>query len=90
MAFSYRENSVWWDKLLIGKTGHIITTMDTPYWYYKLIYNSAGIKQLKRNIFDFCGIKPVSVTAISPIKNSTLSFRQKWLVKIEKLGKENK
>ena len=29
-AFKYRENSVWWDKLLIGKTAHIITTLDQP------------------------------------------------------------
>ncbi|MFZ0595594.1 MAG: NAD(P)H-dependent oxidoreductase, partial [Flavobacterium sp.] len=25
MAFQYRQNSVWWDKLLKGKTAHIIT-----------------------------------------------------------------
>lgn len=30
MAFQYRENSVWWDKLLKGKTAHIITTLDQP------------------------------------------------------------
>ncbi len=29
-AFKYRENSVWWDKLLKGKTAHIITTLDQP------------------------------------------------------------
>src|SRR6187551_2604344 len=28
MAFQYRENSVWWDKLLKGKTARIITTLD--------------------------------------------------------------
>lgn len=27
-AFRYRENSVWWDKLLTDKTAHIITTLD--------------------------------------------------------------
>ncbi len=33
-AFKYRDNSVWWDKLLKGKTAHIITTLDQPRWYY--------------------------------------------------------
>ena len=33
-AFQYRENSVWWDKLLKGKTAHIIITFDQPSWYY--------------------------------------------------------
>ncbi len=87
MAFKYRENSVWWDKLLIGKTAHIIVTMDTPAWYYKIFYRNAGISQLKRNILQFCGIKPVKTTIISPIKNSTLEFRLNWLKKIAEIAK---
>ena len=90
MAFAYREKSVWWDKLLAGRTAHIITTMDTPYWYYKWVYGNPGINQLKKNILEYCGIKPVKVTAITPIRNSSLSFRQNWLTKIETLGKQNK
>lgn len=82
MAFQYKENSVWWDKLLVGKTAHIIATMDTPTWYYKIFYKNAGISQLKRNILQFCGIKPVKTTMISPIKNSTDEFRLKWLKRI--------
>ena len=31
-AFKYKENSVMWDKLLTGKTGHVIYTTDTPIW----------------------------------------------------------
>ena len=31
-AFQYRENSVWWDELLKGKTAHIIITLDQPSW----------------------------------------------------------
>lgn len=86
MAFQYRENSVFWDKLLTGKTAHIISTMDTPNWYYKLIYGNAGIKQLKNNILEFCGIKVVKTTAITPMRNSTEAFRKKWLDQIENDG----
>lgn len=88
MAFKYRENSPWWDKLLTGKTAHIIVTMDTPAWYFKLVYSNAGIKQLKNNILGFCGIKVKKTTIISPIKNSTDAFRKNWLIKIETLAKE--
>jgi NAD(P)H dehydrogenase (quinone) len=87
MAFQYRENSPWWDKLLKGKTAHIIATMDTPTWYYRLVYSNAGIKQLKNNILEFCGIKVIKTTTISPIKNSTIEFRERWLNKIEQLAK---
>lgn len=90
MAFKYRENSPWWDKLLVGKTAHMIVTMDTPVWYYKLFYSNAGIKQVKNNILSFCGIKTNAITYIAPIRNSTEEFRKKWLVKVERLGNELK
>jgi len=90
LTFRYRENSVWWDKFLIGKTGHIISTLDQPPWYYWLVYGRPSRNQLKKITLEFCGVKPVKVTNISPIKNSDFSKRQRWLDKIEKLGKELK
>jgi putative NADPH-quinone reductase len=33
-AFKKKENSVWWDKLLTGKSARIITTLDQPKWYF--------------------------------------------------------
>jgi NAD(P)H dehydrogenase (quinone) len=61
LAFKYRENSVWWDKLLTGKTAHIITTLDQPSWYYRIFYGRPSINQLKKSTLEFCGIKPVKV-----------------------------
>jgi putative NADPH-quinone reductase len=86
-AFKHRENSHLWDKLLSGKTGHIIYTGDTPTWVYKLFYNSPSVKQVKKITLEYCGIKPVKVTAIAPIHNSTAEFRKKWLNKIEAIAK---
>ena len=51
MAFQYRENSVWWDKLLKGKTAHIITTLDQPGWYYRFSYGRPSVNQLKKSFF---------------------------------------
>jgi NAD(P)H dehydrogenase (quinone) len=85
-AFSYRENSVWWDKLLTGKTAHIITTLDQPGWYYALVYGKPSVNQLKKSTLQFCGIKPVKVTYVGIIKNATEAQRSKWLKQIETLG----
>lgn len=85
-AFQYKENSVWWDKLLIGKTAHIITTLDQPSWYYWLVFGRPSINQLKKTVLEFCGIKPVKVTYIEPIRNSTIEFRNNWLKKVETMG----
>lgn len=87
-AFQYRENSVWWDKLLKGKTAHIITTLDQPSWYYWFAYGRPSVNQLKKSTLEFCGVKPVKVTYIGPIKSSDQYLREKWLNNIEQLGKK--
>jgi NAD(P)H dehydrogenase (quinone) len=89
-AFQYRENSVWWDKLLLGKTGHIITTLDQPSWFYWLAFGRPSVNQLKKSTLEFCGVKPVKVTYFGPIKNSTADFRKKCLDKVAQLGKKMK
>ena len=34
-AFKYRDGSVFWDRLLSGRSAHLIVTMDTPPWYFR-------------------------------------------------------
>lgn len=85
-AFRYRENSVWWDKLLKGKTARIITTLDQPGWYYRLSFGRPSVNQLKKSTLQFCGISPVKVTYIGIIKRSDDSQRAKWLRQAENLG----
>ena len=88
MAFQYREKSLWWDKLLKGKTAHIITTLDQPGWYYWFAYGRPSVNQLRKSTLGFCGVKPVRVTYIGPVKNTELSVRLKWLEKIRKQGEK--
>lgn len=89
-VFKYRENSVWWDKLLAGKTAHIITTLDQPGWYYRFAFGRPSVNQLKKSTLEFCGVKPVSVTYVGPIRHSKEEQRKNWLVKAEAWGKQNK
>jgi NAD(P)H dehydrogenase (quinone) len=90
MAFQYRENSVWWDKLLKGKTAHIITTLDQPDWYYRLFNARPSVNQLKKTTLEFCGVKPVKVSYIGIVKTSNDVQRAKWLQKVHDLGVQNK
>ncbi|WP_210150695.1 NAD(P)H-dependent oxidoreductase [Chryseobacterium scophthalmum] len=90
LAFKYRENSVWWDKLLTGKTAHIITTLDQPSLYYRIFYGRPSINQLKKSTLEFCGIKPVKVTYIGIIKKSKEEQRKKWIEKVYSLGEKLK
>jgi NAD(P)H dehydrogenase (quinone) len=86
IVFQPRENSVWWDKLLKGKTARIITTLDQPGWYYSLAFGKPSVNQLKKATLEFCGVKPVKVSYLGPVKTSSDIQRVKWLERIEKMG----
>ncbi|VFA41609.1 NAD(P)H-dependent oxidoreductase [Chryseobacterium indologenes] len=90
MAYKLRENSVWWDKLLKGKTGHIITTLDQPGWYYRLFFGRPSVNQLKKSTLEYCGVKPVRVTYVGIIRNSKEEQRNGWLKKVKKMGQKQK
>jgi putative NADPH-quinone reductase len=85
-AFKYRDKGVLWDKLLSGKSGRIIYTTDTPVWFYNLFYSAPSVNMIKKRVLGFCGISPVKVTGIGPIRLSSPEFRKKWLEKVTALG----
>ncbi|MGB0838525.1 MAG: NAD(P)H-dependent oxidoreductase [Chitinophagales bacterium] len=89
-AFKKRPNSVWWDKYLTGKTAHIISTLDQPAWFYKWINRQPSNHAMKKLTMQFVGVQKVSITTIGPLRLSKASFRQKWLDKVERLGKQQK
>lgn len=85
-AFKYRDNSLFWDKLLSGRTAHLMVTMDTPPWYFRLVYRRPGHNQMKRTILGFCGIKVVKITEFALIKESNPAQRAQWISKAQELG----
>lgn len=85
-AFKYREGSVWWDKLLKGKTAHIITTLDQPGIYYRLAFGRPSVNQLKRSVLQFCGINPVKVSYVGIVKTATREKRSQWLKAVREMG----
>lgn len=86
MAFKMRENSVLWDKLLQGKTCELITTMDTPVWFYRMIYHNHGVRQLKQSILEFCGIQVKKIYYFSVLRSSSRERRLEWLQRMHQLG----
>lgn len=81
-AFKYRKGSPLWDKLLAGKSARIIVTMDSPVWYNRLMYLSAGHRAMKTATLEFCGIRPVRITQFGKIRHSTAQDREKYLARV--------
>jgi putative NADPH-quinone reductase len=78
-AFKYHEKDPFWDRLLSGRSAHLIVTSDAPALYNILAYWDAPVTVPKKMIFRFCGFKPVRVTRIGNIK-STSETKRKYIL----------
>lgn len=87
-AFQYHTKDPLWDKLLTGKTAHIITTMSTPSWFYQSVFGDWGIKTVKHQILGFCGIKTNRITRIGQIRKLNDETLKHWLNKLQQMGQK--
>jgi len=85
-AFKFREGSQFWDRLLSGRSAHLLVTMDTPPWYFRWVYRMPGHNQMQRTILEFCGIKPVTISSFGSVKSSSQQKREKWLGQVRSYG----
>ncbi|NTU67871.1 MAG: NAD(P)H-dependent oxidoreductase [Chlorobiaceae bacterium] len=86
-AFRFKDSSSSsWERLLAKRTARLIVTMDTPPWYYRLVFRMPGHNQMRRTILEFCGVKPVSISEYGPVKSSSPEERRKWLTQVSLLG----
>lgn len=73
-------------KLLKGKSARVIVTMGMPAFLYRWFFGAHSLKSLKKNILGLSGIKPVTHSLIGAVDSSNVK-REKWLKKIQTLGK---
>jgi putative NADPH-quinone reductase len=74
-----------WKKLLKGRSARVVVTMGMPALFYRIYYRAHSVKNLQRNILDFCGISPVRTTLIGMV--DTGSVRAAWLETLAALGR---
>ncbi|WP_447783468.1 NAD(P)H-dependent oxidoreductase [Pseudomonas germanica] len=78
-AFKYRKGKAFPDKLLKGRTAHLLVTMDTPPWYYRWFYRMPGLHQVRKTTLEFCGIRPLRTLTFGPVLGSSDHQRKAWL-----------
>jgi putative NADPH-quinone reductase len=69
-AFRYREKG-FPEKLLAGRTAHVVVTMGMPAFAYRWFYFAHSLAALKRNILAFIGVRPVKDTLIGGVDGLT-------------------
>lgn len=76
------EDPSTWKRLLKGRSAHLLVTMDTPPWVYRLIYRQPGHRAMGRATLGFCGFDPIFVSSFGPVRPSTLAARSRWLEEV--------
>jgi putative NADPH-quinone reductase len=71
-------------KLLKGRSARIVVTMGMPAFFYRIYYRSHSVRNLKRNILEFCGVSPVRTTLIGMVEGKAAA-REAWLAGVAKL-----
>jgi putative NADPH-quinone reductase len=85
-AFEYGKRKLA-RKLLKGKSARVVVTMGMPAALYRWAYRAHSLKSLERNILGFCGIRVVGHDVIGLMGEPKAGRRERWLAKMEQLGR---
>lgn len=86
-GFAYRphENDPFWDKLLPGRSAHVITTSDAPALWLRFKYWNSDINMMRAAVLNYCGIAPVRLTRVDRVKFLSADQRDAALKRIAAL-----
>ena len=85
-AFEETEDPAVWNRLLEGRSGELLVTMDTPPLVYRLVYKQPGHQAMRRATLGFCGIEPTLVQTFGPVKPAGDAQRRAWLRQARESG----
>jgi len=83
-AYEYHKTDPLWDKLLKGRSAHIFTTCDAPWWWILFAYRNSDLNMVKRAVLQFCGISPVKATRFFRVRWTEEQERKGWIEKVKR------
>jgi NAD(P)H dehydrogenase (quinone) len=89
-AFKNHSGKNFPEKLLKGKSMRVLVTMDTPKWWFYIIYRASQYQILKDIVFGYVGFDPIRFSTFGFIRKSTEKLRNNWLREVQELGKKLK
>jgi len=85
-----KKYRIWPTGLLKGRSARLVVTMGMPVPLYRWYFGAHSLKNLERNILKFVGIRPVRATLIGLVGWKNSDQREKWLQKMERLGRSGR
>jgi putative NADPH-quinone reductase len=75
---------------LSGKSARLVVTMGMPVPIYRWYFFAHGLRGMERSILGLCGISPIRETLIGMVEANPRTTQEKWLLRLEKLGRVGK
>ncbi len=86
-AFAAEAREGIGERLLKGKSARVVITMGMPGPVYRWFFSAHGYRNFKRNILQFCGIRPVRRCFVGGVAGENDRPRQRWLERLESIGR---
>ena len=80
-AYRYRRSGLP-EGLLTGRTGRVVVTTDSPWWWLRLVERDSTVRNVRHSTLGFCGISPVSFDYLASVKHSSPEKREAWLEQV--------
>lgn len=84
-AFRYRAKGLP-ERLMAGRSAHIIVTMGMPAFAYRWFFLAHGLRSLKRNILGFVGLGPIRDTLVGGVGGLSREQAGRLLAHIREAG----
>ena len=86
-GFAYEPGAALPTKLLAGRSARVITTMDSPRWWYRLRHRRALHASFVGGTLKFVGISPVRETTIYTLRELDAAGRERALERVRAEGR---
>ncbi|MCY1059919.1 NAD(P)H-dependent oxidoreductase [Nannocystis sp. SCPEA4] len=85
-AFAYEAGKALPKGLLAGRSSRVLTTMDSPSWWYSLWHYRAIHGAFVNGTLRFVGLAPVKLSALYETRNRTAAQRERWLAEVRAIA----
>jgi putative NADPH-quinone reductase len=88
-AFRYEAGRALPTQLLAGRSGRVVTTMDSPSWWYSVWHHRAIHGAFVNGTLRFVGFDPVKATPIYRTRALGEAQRAAWVARMATLARED-
>jgi NAD(P)H dehydrogenase (quinone) len=82
-AFRY-EGAALPTGLLRGRSSRVISTMDSPWWWYALALQRPTHRAFGAATLSFCGLDPVRFTTVHKVRELDEAARARWCARVRR------